>query len=270
MDHDRINCPGQRRRFWHLFVIVLLLFSMPMSVLAGQEAPSGSDWNFFMQLNLWAPDFNITTASGADIEIGIDDIVDNLDFAYMGTLGAQRDKWTFLTDVIYLDLEHSDNYDIVNNALLQLELTNIELEGWIVTPMVSYNILASERLRLDVLAGARYLWLELDTETRRRFLGTTSKESDSRSFDVWNGIIGVRGEVDLPGKWFIPYYVDAGAGETEFTWQAYAAVAYRFGRFDVALGYRHLKWEFDEDDTGGDVFDDLELTGPMIGIKYRF
>ena len=259
-----------KRGLLSLFVIVLLLLTFSRSSLADQNEPEGNDWDFFIQLNLWVPEVNAKTTSGADIEISTDEIFRNLDFTFLGTLGAKRGNWTFLADVVYLDLEHSDNYNLGNNDLLQLELTNVELKAWVVTPMVAYNILASDRVSLDLLVGARYLWLGFDTKTRRGFLSVTREESNSKSFDVWNGIIGVRGEIDLPGKWFIPYYFDAGTGDNKLTWQAYAAGAYRFGRIDLHVGYRHLQWEFDEDDTGGKVFDDLKITGPMIGIKYRF
>ncbi len=34
------------------------------------------------------------------------------------------------------------------------------------------------------------------------------------------------------------------------------------------MGYRYLTWEFDDNDTGGDTFNDLTIKGPMIGGNY--
>jgi hypothetical protein len=238
--------------------------------MAGGSYPGQNNWKFFVQLNGWLPDITVGTADGEDVEIGIDDIIDNLDLTLMGTFIAKKDKWSFLTDVVYLDLNFPDNQTIVDNALLGMELNDMGMQTWIVTPMVSYNVLESDRLSLDFMAGVRYIWLEIDTEIQKRILSTTSDISSSNSGDHWNGIIGVRGHIDLSGKWYIPFHFDAGTGDSSLTWQAYAAVAYRFKTIDLTIGYRHLEFDIDEDDAGGNVFDYIEVSGPMIGIKYAF
>ena len=50
------------------------------------------------------------------------------------------------------------------------------------------------------------------------------------------------------------------------TWQTFARVGYRFKKVDGILGYRYTYWDFD--DNG--VLDDLDLSGPMVGVKVRF
>lgn len=270
MLHNTNNRCRQRKKLLLLLGFMLLIPVYALPALADQNSPEPNDWEFFGQFNLWAPSINARTVTGAEIDIGIDDIIDNLDFAFLGTLGAVKGKWTFLADVIYLNLEQSDNYSIVNNALLQLDITKIELEAWSVTPMVAYNILKSDRVSLDLLAGVRYLWLGIDTDIRMRVPGTTNQTSDSSSFDVWNGIVGVRGEIYISGKWFIPYFFDVGTGDCDYIWQAYAAVGYRLSNIDLAIGYRHSHWEFDDDGDGGDLLDELSISGPMVGIKWHF
>jgi hypothetical protein len=256
--------------FLLLAVIVLMSFTSALPALAEEETPGQNELEFFLQFNLWAPDIKIETTSGKDINIGIDEIVENLEFAYMGTFGASKGKWTFLTDVIYLNVDHSDNYTLVDSPLARLDLTDIEMTAWVVSPMVVYNVLETDQVTLGLLAGARYLHLKVETETTQRILLTTTESSDSNSGDAWNGIVGVRGNIYLPGKWYMPYFFDVGTGDTELTWQAYAAIAYKFDRIGLSLGYRHLEWEFDEGDAGGDLFDQLYISGPMIGIKYWF
>jgi hypothetical protein len=238
--------------------------------LAEGGAIDQNEWQLFTQFNLWTPDITTETTTGTEIKIGIDDIIENLDLVYMGTLGASEGKWTFLTDVIHLNIEQSNNYTLIDSPLASLDLTNLEMTAWIVTPMVSYNLVDNDRLTLDFLAGARYLHLKLETDTRERTLLSTMENSDSNSGDAWNGIVGVRGNVYLPGKWYVPYFFDVGTGDTDLTWQAFTAIAYRFDRVGLSLGYRHLEWDFDEGDAGGDLIDKLYVSGPMIGIKYWF
>ncbi len=258
------------RGFLILVVIVLMSLTSALPALAEGKTPGQNELQFFTQFNLWTPDITTETTTGTEIKIGIDEIVDNLDFVYMGTFGASKGKWTFLTDVIYLNLDLSDNYTLIDSPVASLELTNLEMTAWIVTPMVVYNVLETDRVTLGFLAGARYLHLKLETDTTLRMPLTTTESSGSSSGDAWNGIVGVRGKFHLPGKWSVPYFFDVGTGDTDLTWQAFTAIAYKFDRVGLSLGYRHLEWQFDEGDAGGDLIDKLYISGPMIGIKYWF
>ena len=70
----------------------------------------------------------------------------------------------------------------------------------------------------------------------------------------------------LNEKWYIPYYADIGTGQSNLTWQLYAAIGYKFNWGNIRLGYRYL--EYDQDD---DKFvQDLKLYGPVLGIGFRF
>jgi hypothetical protein len=138
------------------------------------------------------------------------------------------------------------------------EKLNVELTGWIVTPVVGYNLVASERFKLNVVGGARYLYLDTDIE-----LGSL-RDDDSGS--VWDGIVGVRGNVDLTDKWYLPYHLDIGTGDSDFTWQGLGGIGYRFKWFDVIGAYRYLSWDFDS----GAQLDDLDLHGPFVGFKFVF
>jgi hypothetical protein len=97
-----------------------------------------------------------------------------------------------------------------------------------------------------------------------------TRSSATGSGHIWDGIVGVRGAIVLGEGWSLPFHFDVGTGDTDLTWQAIALVPYKVSKWDVALGYRHLKWDFDDSDTGGDVFNDLYISGPLVGVKYLF
>ena len=212
----RAICRGLNRHcrlakaFLLLAVIVQISLTSALPALAEEKTPGQDELEFFLQFNLWAPDINIKTTIDKDIKIGIDEIVENLDFTYMGTFGASKGKWTFLTDVIYLNLDHSDNYTLVDSPLARLDLTNLEMTAWIVTPMVVYNVLETDQLTLGFLAGARYLHLKLETETTQRILLSTTESSDSSSGDAWDGIVGVRGNIYLSGEMVYTLFLRCG------------------------------------------------------------
>ena len=88
----------------------------------------------------------------------------------------------------------------------------------------------------------------------------------SASDDVWDDIVGVRGQVPLAKNWYVPYYGDIGTGDSKFTWQFMTGVGYKFKSFDAVLGYRYLYWDFDD----RAVFDNLDINGPYAGVKFLF
>ena len=133
-----------------------------------------------------------------------------------------------------------------------------DLTGWIVTPALGYTLVDSQNTRLDVVAGARYLYLDAELG-----VGASTVE-DSVSY--WDGIIGVRGAINLTDKWYLPYHLDIGTGDSDFTWQALGGVGYKFSKVDVIVAYRYLSWDFD--DTG--LIDDLNVHGPFVGFKFVF
>ena len=115
---------------------------------------------------------------------------------------------------------------------------------------------------LDLLAGARYFNMDLDFEANVG--ASTIKYSDSE--DVLDGIIGAQVTIDLSDRWYLSCYADVGAGESKLTWQVWPGVGYRYEKVDVVAGYRHLEWETDD----GDTFEDLNFSGPMLGVKFPF
>jgi opacity protein-like surface antigen len=252
------------------FLCLALSTMAPQPVLAGEQ--TAGVWQFSGDLYMWAPAIKGETAQGGDIDISFNDIIDNLDLTFMAGLTARKDKFSLLVDVIYMDLEDSSNYTLTRGplGLRSLSVTNLEMTAWVVTPAAAYNILDTDRIEINVLAGARYLYLETDVDLVREGPLETIRFSPSGSGSVWDGIVGARGKVTLNERWDIPFHFDVGAGDTDLTWQAFGGIEYSFSRLSLVAGYRHLEWDFDDDDTGGDLFDDLYISGPVLGLRYNF
>ena len=190
----------------------------------------------------------------------------------MGMMTARKDKFSLLVDVIYMNIVDDSDYSLFSGPLKQvsLSLTNVEMEAWVVTPAAAYTVVDSNRLQLDLLAGARYLYIETEIKLREQGPLTTREASPSESNHVWDGIIGARGNVKVTEQWALPFHFDVGTGDTDLTWQAFGGVGYKFSNMDLVAGYRHLEWEFDDSDTGGDIFNDLYISGPVVGLRYFF
>ena len=248
-------------------VLCISLFSV--NVYAADAGPDASqpdnaqeEWEFALSFYVWMPDIENTTASGHEVEITFSDIMDNLDMTLMTSFGARKDKWTFMTDVVYLHLNHTDNINVGS----LLKVTDFYMKTWIVSPAASYEIMGGEKGSLQLLAGGRYLWIKVGVDLETRPPLEPEKTDDDGDDDVWDGIVGVRGHLNLSDRWYIPYRFDIGAGDSDKTWQAMGGVGYRFDKFKVLGIYRYMEWDFGNDSA----LQDLKVYGPMVGAIYEF
>ncbi|MDX2417680.1 MAG: hypothetical protein QNK19_09500 [Xanthomonadales bacterium] len=242
-----------------------LLITQPVSA----EDALNNDWQLSGAIYFWLPDIKGET-DGDDVKITLNNILKHLDFMYMGAFGAKKGNWSFLTDVIYMDLEDGSDMTLIRDKVIQLDVTKIQLQAWVATPMVAYDVLHTDRLDVKLLLGARYLWLEGDLDLKAQGASINQKTSETFSNHAWNGIIGTRGQYELNEKWTMPFHFDVGSGDSDKTWQAYIGLMYKTGKWEIGGGYRYLKWDFDDDDAFGKAFKNLSINGPMFGAKYRF
>lgn len=258
--------------------IVLLIFAWVIlwaaaGPVAAQEGAEGEDWEFGLAMYLWGADFKAKTATGDNITVDLHNILDDLQMLLFSAISARKDKWSFVTDLVYFDIEDDEQGSLTVPAgpfkFSVGEDADVELAAWVVTPFIGYTVIEAERFRLDILGGARYLYLEAIIEVKTSGPLGVRKVRVSDSGHAWDGIVGVRGEVNLTDKWYVPYYADVGTGDTDSVWQVLGGVGYRFGRFDAVAGYRYLEWDWDDDDAS-DVFKDLIVQGPYGGVKFVF
>jgi hypothetical protein len=236
---------------WVAAILVWILCAA--GTLFAQESTGNDSWKFFGELYFWGASVDGKSASDSDIDLDFDDIISGVNFALMGAAVVSKGKWLLGADLIYVHIEDSD--DIAPGVKAKVELTN-----WIITPLVGYNIVNTGKSRLDIVGGARYLYLKADL--RVDALGARAKDSGSN----WDAVIGTRGSVDLFKKWYLFGYLDIGTGESDLTWQALGGVGYRFKYFDLVAAYRYLSWEFDDNQA----LEDQQLHGPAAGLRFAF
>lgn len=223
-----------------------------------------SGWGFGGELYFWGASLGGSTTSGADIDLGIDKIIDDLKFGLMGLLAAQKDDWTFFADIIYLDVGESGSTTATIGTNEIPVSASIDLKGFITTAGAGYRVYDQGGTSLDVTGGIRYLWLEGAVAVSVPSIPRSEREEESGS--NWDAVVGLRGKTDLNDKWYLTYYGDIGTGDSDVTWQASAAVNYRLKKVDLSLGYRYLDWEFDKFGP----FNDLNLSGVFAGVKIPF
>ena len=257
-------------------VLYASLLLLGTALVQAEESSADSGWDFAVKAYLWGSDIGGSTGSGADLDVSFSDLFSGLNAGFMGTFEARKDKWLVLTDLVYLDVS-SDNTTNVTIPVgpclgpgpVPIDITaktEINLKGTVFQLAGGYNLLSDGPLKLDLLAGTRYLNLDNDFTVDLSAIGGSRKTKFSDSGSVWDGIVGVKGMYALNPRWSLPYYADIGTGQSDFTWQAAAGVAYHAADWvDVALMYRYLTW-----DIGGDFVDDLSFSGPTLGAVFRW
>jgi hypothetical protein len=270
-------------------------------VSLGQQAATPSGWTFDVAPYLWFAHINTTMnlnlppalggTVSADSTIGFGDLVSHLNFGLMVAADAQYDKFSLLTDFMYMNLSGTaSNIKSVNfpghpsipiSGSVQTGASlNTNAKIW--TLAGGYTVTEGRWGNLDVIVGFRYFNEPVRinynlalTLTGPRGNGVTfgGVGSVSGTSTIWNGIGGFRGRIRLdalspsiPAGLFIPYYFDAGTGGSNLTWQIASGLGYQIRWFDVSLTYRYLSFEQGNSAT----VQHLSIGGPMLMATFTF
>jgi hypothetical protein len=257
------------------------LGAMPFATQAQDTADS---WQWRASIYGWFPAIDGKTrfpsgGSGPSIEVDASEILDALKFTLMGTLQARKGHWGVFTDLIYLDVgddKPGTRSFTVGQAGVPADVSlnaNFDLKTWVWTLAGIYAVSDTSHNTTDVLFGTRMVDItqKLDWSFNGN-IGSLGLPGRSGSGEVdatnWDAIIGLKGVAILSGdrRWVLPYYVDVGAGESSFTWQAMAGIGYSFNWGTTVLAWRYLDYEFKSDAP----IDNIDFSGPFLGVTFQW
>jgi hypothetical protein len=244
---------------------------------------SADVWQYQGTIYVYAPSISAETTfpeseGGSSASIDGEDILNALEFAFMGALEARRGSWGALTDLIYLNLgagaAGSRNLVLGGEPLpvgVAADL-DYDLQGWAWTLAAEYGI-AGDAGTLDLLAGARLLDIESHLEwTLTGDVGSVpvmDRDGDrDTTLQNVDAILGCKGRIGFGEhvSWFVPYYLDIGTGESDLTWQAMAGLGYSLGWGDVLVAWRYLDYEM----AAGTPIKELTFSGPAVAVSFRW
>lgn len=268
----------------------LLLPLLVCEVAFASDDEANQNWQFDLTPYLWLPtisgDVNYTPSPGGGgrpgVGVGATDWLDLLNGAALLSGGARKGPFSIRADYVYLGLksEHDTVVAVRDDVLLPVAsslnvATETRFDGSSWTLAAGYAIRQNGNNFIELLGGVRYLGLDLRTSWNLSLDITApgggvvlpATGSIGEDAELWDGIVGVRGRAQIgDSRWSMPYYLDVGTGSSDLTWQALAGFSYRYGWGELLLLYRHLDY-----DEGSDrLLEGLSLTGPTIGVRFRF
>ena len=261
-----MKLPGfVNKKSWIASLALLLV----LSVISNAAAQDEDDWQFDLTLYGWFTDIGGTVSHpggvvpGGPFDVDVSVIIDNLSMVFMGGFEARKSRWSIIADAIYLGIGNDKDTFLTTASGVPVK-ANVDLDfsAWLLTGAVGYEVVQSDRGTLSVVGGVRYATIDVDATLG--VLRQEAKRSESQS--LVDGIVGLRGFINLNEQWYVPYYADIGTGDSDLTWQALAGIGYRFSWGDIKLVYRYLKYEMDDDK----LLKDLDLSGPALGVVFRF
>lgn len=232
--------------------------SSPQEAMSCPAAPS--PWQVRAALYGWAQSLEgDVTAGGVNlpVDLGFDDIAEDLDMAVMGLIEVKHGRWGALLDVNYADISDS----VATPAGIIAPSVDFNLKQWLVNGYVTYDAFSNDATAIGVFAGARFNSMELELG-----INNTAFSSEKSWIDP---VVGFRFQQVLTEKLFVRVVGDIGGFgvSSDLTWQAMAGLGWRLNdTSNVLLGYRSIDTDYE---SGGFGYS-LNAHGPVLGLEFTF
>jgi len=235
----------------------------------GANSLYAGEWSGNASIYFWLPsidgsgNLNLPPDDGSGeppLPVDPSQVLDSLDLVLMGSFEVRYDKYLFFTDIVYLDMSNTKSVNILNTS----REVAVGFEGWESSYYGGYNVVSSDELTLDIIAGLRYFSMEFEVEVDREIIAKQRKRTFYEG--LLDGIVGLKGQYNITQQWFIPYHADIGTGNSDLTYQLIGGIGYGGGWGDVALTYRHLTWHLKDDS----ILNTFSLSGYSIAYRYHF
>jgi len=236
-------------------------------LLSGAVTAEESDWEHSLAVYMVAASMNGKAGVRgleADVDVSFSDILDNLDWGFMGAYRGERGPWAVGLDVMYLSLE-ADASGLGPNQGTSAKVNGdqliVQLDG-------GYAITDY----LGAYVGARY-W-QIDADVKIRGGGPLGEDVKRSKTEDWiDPVVGLRFERPLGERWLFVAKGDIGGFGvgSDFTWQATAFAAWKASEHArVMIGYRYIDVDYDDGDGDDRFLWDLAEGGPMAGFVWQF
>ncbi len=251
---------------------------------ADARAQVADTWKWQGSIYAYLPDIGGTTtfpagSGGSSSTVDSSKILDSLKMTFMGNLEASNGRWGMYTDVVYMDLGNTKSgfrdFTLGGTPIPAGADANVsyDLKGWAWTLAGTWRIASDPAMKVDLIGGTRLFDLkqtfgyEITGNVASVPVGSRAGTSEAK-ISNWDAIVGAKGRFALgeERKWFVPWYVDIGTGESDLTWQAMGGIGYSFKWGDVVAAWRYL----DYDMKSGKKIESMTFNGPAIAAVFHW
>lgn len=259
-----IFCTQSQVRTTAVFAIWLI------GLLTAVDA-TAKDWSFQLEpygvaANIEG-DASVGRATGADVDVDFDTILENLDLAGMIHIEAHHSNgWGMILDYAFMDLGAKSSGS--RGGVVDVDVRQATLEA-----MVSRRFQLDDARSIDLFAGIRWWDNDVDVTIDPALLpGTVDFEVEEDWVDM---MIGARWIRSLSDKWAVHLRGDIGGLgiKSEFTASASLGAHYRFNdRYTLDLQYRAVWVDYDTGTRGQPGYFEYDTVthGPIIGLIISF
>lgn len=203
------------------------------------------------------------------ISLGSVDVLDLLNFAFMGTGEIRRGRVGLAFDIQYADLGADGTLQGTILPGADPASASADTSLLMATGAVAYRFYDDGARWADVYGGLRAFDIDVDFSWRVPSLGVDEKRSTSTNWV--DGIVGLRGHAALGKRFGVTGLADVGgfgiSSSSDLTWQVQGTLDYAFtDRIIGRLGYRYMSIDYSDSDLELDV----EMFGPLAGVTWTF
>lgn len=242
---------------------------LPLAALALCVAPglAAADTDWFLAPYGWLPTVDVDQTFDDDVDGGSGsdaEVLSKIDFAVMLRAEVARGRWGTMLDYIYVSLADQTTYS-------PLPAINIGIDGDLdleVFELGGFYRLWRESRALDLLLGLRRIDVDLGIVLNRvdrppRPLRVSAQIDDA--------FIGARYRLPFGERWNATLRADYGFGDSNGTLNVIAGIGVQFSEtIGMHAGYRYANIEFEEILEGVREETGISLSGPFVGLTFRF
>lgn len=251
-----------------LGLLWILAMSIPVALADEKESSSSKEWVFIVTPYVWGASLkgNVATlpplpAVAVDASFG--DIVKNLNLGFMGTAEIRKEKFGFISDIVWIDLSAKSTGSILPAPFARtLKLDAMTLMATIAG---AYRVLEKKRGWLDLIVGVRGWYSETTLDVGPGIFFAGRKDKDSQGWV--DAVGGLRAHLDLWKGFHVTTITLGGGGSSDSIADLTGMIGYTItNQFSAKVGYRYLKVDYK---NKGFVWD-VEQHGPILAGSYKF
>ena len=165
-----------------LLAVAILALGLPAISAAAEGG-----WHTSGELYIWMADANVTTTEGEDIEADFNDVIDELELGFMGTLGTRKDRWSWFGDLIFVAIDARETTPVSGPGIpgpIDADL-KFEQDVLVITAGGGYSMSESDSHRVD-FAFSMWWHIELHSNNEMWVL--------KRASASWSRCVGRAGQ----------------------------------------------------------------------------